>query len=451
MKNNKLIYWLSGFVVLLIVFALIAKKQGWIGNSSGKLVATEKAQLRSIVETVTASGKLTPLTEVKLSSEVSGEVIVLNVQEGDSVKQGQLLAEINPSIYESLVTQAEAALNQMRASRSSAKASSIQAKAQYNQALTNFNRNKTLHAQKVISDSEFEAAKLQLEQADAGLKTAEEQVNGASFNISSAEAQVKQAKENLLKTKIYAPIGGIVSLVNVKLGERVVGTAQMTGTEIIRLADLENMLIQVDVNENDVLRVHLNDTADVEVDAYLGKKFKATVNQIAYSSSSASSLVSSQATNFTVKLTLLKDSYKELIDIERGLRYPFRPGMSATVDVKTASKNNVLTVPIQSVTIREEEDSKEKRLKDVDNNTGATTDKKKVKEMVFTIDKNKVKAIEVKTGIQDANYIEIVEGLKDNSEVVKAPFKAITKTLKDGDLIKIVSEKELFKNQEEEE
>jgi HlyD family secretion protein len=188
---------------------------------------------------------LIPLTEVKLSSEVSGEVIELNVKEGDSVKQGQLLAIINPSIYESLVTQAEAALNQIRASRSSAKASSIQAKAQYNQALVTYNRNKTLHTQKVISDAELEAAKLQLEQADAGLKTAEEQVNGASFNISSAEAQVKQAKENLLRTKIYAPIGGIVSLVNVKLGERVVGTAQMSGTEIIRLADLENMLIQV--------------------------------------------------------------------------------------------------------------------------------------------------------------------------------------------------------------
>ncbi len=449
MKNNKLIYWLGGAVIALILIALVAKKQGWIGNSSGKQVAVEKAQLRSIVETVTASGKMIPLTEVRLSSEVSGEVIELNVKEGDSVKQGQLLAVINPAIYESVVTQAEASLNQIRASRSSAKASLIQAKAQYNQALVNFNRNKTLHTQKVISDAEFEAAKLQLEQADAGLKTAEEQVNAASFNISSAEAQVKQAKENLQRTKIYAPIGGIVSLVNVKLGERVVGTAQMTGTEIIRIADLENMLIQVDVNENDVLRVHLTDTADVEVDAYLGKKFKALVEQVAYSSTSVSSIVSSQATNFTVKLKLMKDSYEELIDKERGLRYPFRPGMSATVDIKTASKDNVLTVPIQSVTIREDDAAKEQRLKDADKNNTAS-DKKKVKEMVFSIEGNKAKALEVKTGIQDANYIEILEGLSEGSEVVKAPFKAISKTLKDGDLVKVVTEKELFKNQEEE-
>ncbi|OJV30527.1 MAG: hypothetical protein BGO32_09075 [Bacteroidetes bacterium 37-13] len=444
MKNNKTLLWVGIAVAVLLLFAVGAKKMGWIGSKAGIKVAVEKVEKRTITETVTASGKLVPLSEVKLSSEVSGEVIELNVKEGDSVQKGELLAVINPSIYESVVTQSEASLNQIKASRSSAKASLIQAQAQYNQAKITFNRNKTLHEQKVIADAEFENFKLQLEQATSAFKSAQEQVNASDFNVASAEAQVKQAKDNLKKTKIYAPIGGIVSLVNVKLGERVVGTAQMTGTEIIRVADLDNMLIQVDVNENDVLRVHVGDTADVEVDAYLGKKFKAAVTQVAYSSS-ATSLLASQATNFTVKLKLLKDSYKELIDMERGIRYPFRPGMSATVDIKTASKQGVLAVPIQSVTIREDEAAKAKRLSDAETKgDDALQQKKKVSEIVFVTDGKTVRAVEVKTGIQDAGYIEISEGLKENWGVVKAPFKAISKDLKDGDLVNIVPEKQLF-------
>lgn len=450
MKNNKTLIWLGVSVALLIILAVVAKKMGWIGSGAGKKVAVEKVLKRSIIETVTASGKLVPLSEVKLSSEVSGEVIELNVIEGDSVKKGDLLVVINPSIYESVVTQSEASLNQIKATRSSANASLIQARAQYNQAQTTFNRNKNLHEQKVISDEEFENFKLQLEQASSALKSAQEQVNAASFNVASAEAQVKQAKDNLLKTKIYAPMNGIVSLINVKLGERVVGTAQMAGTEIIRIADLDNMLVQVDVNENDVLRVHLNDTASVEVDAYLGKKFKAVVSQIAYSSSSTS-ILSSQATNFVVKLQLLQSSYAELIDLERGVRFPFRPGMSATVDIKTASKDNVLTVPIQSVTIREDEAAKAKRLDAADTKgDDALAQKKKVNEMVFVTNGKSVRAVQVKTGIQDMTYIEIPEGLKENWVVVKAPFKAISKDLKDGDLIQVVSEKELFSNTTEE-
>ncbi len=444
MKNNKTLIWLGAAVALLLVLAVAAKRMGWIGGNAGKKVAVEKVEKHTIIETVTASGKLVPLSEVKLSSEVSGEVIQLNVKEGDSVQKGALLAVINPAIYEAIVTQSEAGLNQIKASRSSSKANLIQAKAQYNQAKTTFNRNKALHDQKVISDAEFESFKLQLEQAEAAFKTAEEQVNAAGFNIASAEAQVKQAKDNLLKTKIYAPMSGIVSLVNVKLGERVVGTAQMAGTEIIRIADLDNMLAQVDVNENDVLRVHVNDTADVEVDAYLGKKFKAVVTQVAYSST-ATSILASQATNFVVKLKLLKDSYHELIDLERGVRYPFRPGMSATVDIKTASKTDVLAVPIQAVTIREDETAKSRRLSDAETKgDDALQQKKKVSEIVFVTDGKSVRAVQVATGIQDAEYIEIEEGLKENWVVVKAPFKAISKDLKDGDLVKVVSEKELF-------
>ncbi|MCS6819144.1 MAG: efflux RND transporter periplasmic adaptor subunit, partial [Chitinophagales bacterium] len=381
-----------------------------------------------------------------VSSEVSGEITQLLVKEGDSVQKGDLLAVINPSIYESLVAQSEATLNQAKANLSSARANFIQAQAQFKQAQVNFNRNNILHAQKVISDAEFENFKLQLEQAEAAYKTAQEQVNAATFNVASVEAQVKQSKENLLRTKIYAPISGIITSLNVKQGERVVGTAQMTGTEMMRISDLDNMLMYVDVNENDVLRVHVGDTADVEVDAYPGEKFKAVVAHIAYSSS-ASSLLSSQATNFTVKLQILRDSYVDLLNRERGLRYPFRPGMSATADIKTNFRENVLAVPIQAVTIREDEESKLKRYSEAEQKGDENLQKKrKIKEIVFVTDGKKVAAVPVKTGIQDAAYIEITDGLKEGIAVVKAPFRAINKELSDGDPIQIVSEKELFSN-----
>ncbi len=444
-KSNKIVYIAAAVVLFLIIAGVVAKKNGWITNNKLKKIAVEKAQRRTIVETVTASGKIQPLTEVKLSSEVSGEVIVLNVKEGDSVKAGQLLAVINPAIYESQVLQADASLNQIRASRAGTKASLIQAKSAFDQAKANYNRSKTLHSQKVISDSELEASKLSLDQAEATYLTTEEQARGAGFNVASAEAQVKQSRDNLLKTKIYAPMSGIVSLVNVKLGERVVGTAQMSGTEIIRIADLVNMQAQVDVNENDVLRVSIGDTAEVEVDAYLGKKFKAVVSQIAYSSSSSLSL-GSQATNFVVKLELLKNSYSDLIKPELSKRYPFRPGMSCTVDIKTEEKVNILTVPIMSVTTREDLSTKPKAAKVED----ATEEpaKKEVEEMVFISNGTKVQTVQVKTGIQDASYIEILSGLKEGDNVVKAPFKAISKTLKNDDLIKEVTEKELFKEED---
>jgi len=450
MKNNKILIGLGiAFAVLLIV-AVVGKKQGWIGKGDVLELAVEKSAKRSLTETVTASGKINPQTEIKLSSEVSGEVIQLNVQEGDSVKKGKLMAVINPAIYEAIVTQATASVNQLKANLSSARASSIQAKASFEQAKRNFDRNNQLHNDKVISDAEFEAAKLQFDQADANYQTAQEQVNAANFSVSSAEAQLKQANDNLKKTTIYAPIDGIVSLVNVKLGERVVGTAQMAGTEIIRIADLNNMQAEVDVNENDVLRISLGDTADIEVDAYVKKKFRGVVTQVSYSSTSSTQAVisTSQATNFTVKIKLLKESYADLIKPELGKLFPFRPGMSATVDIKTAAKENVLTVPIQSVTTREEKDLKEKDedyAKTAKAKKTEADDKKEVKEIVFVVENGKVKAKAVTTGIQDASYIEITSGINEGESIVKAPFKLISKTLKDGDAVKVVEEKELFK------
>jgi HlyD family secretion protein len=455
MKNNKLITILAALVAVLLIVAVVGKKKGWIGKGDIQEVAVEKAAKRSLIETVTASGKINPQTEVKLSSEVSGEVIELNVVEGDSVRKGQLLCVVNPNIYEAVVTQATAGLNQVKASLASARASSIQAKAAFENAKRNYERNKKLFDDKVISEMEYEASKLQFEQAEANNSTAAEQVNAAAFSVNSAEAQLKQANDNLLKTKIYAPMSGIVSLVNVKLGERVVGTAQMAGTEIIRIADLDNMQAEVDVNENDVLRISVGDSAEIEVDAYIKKKFIGVVTQISYSATNTINQVisTSQATNFTVKMKLLKESYSDLIKPELGKKFPFRPGMSATVDIKTEGRENVITVPIQSVTTREGDDLKTDDADYAKSEKGkkaAQGDKKDVKEIVFVVEKGKVVAKEVKTGIQNSSYIEIASGIAENDEVVKAPFKLISKTLTDGDLVKVVDEKDLFKDVQEE-
>ncbi len=452
MKSNRIIWISVSVLAVLLIVAVVGKKKGWIGKGETLQVAIDKVAKRSLIETVTASGKINPHTEVKLSSEVSGEVIQLNVKEGDSVKRGQLLAVVNPSIYEAVVTQADASVNQFRANLASSKATAIQAQAAQDNAQRNFDRNKQLHDGKVISDAEFEAAKLQLDQAQANFQMATEQVNAASFSVKSAEAQMKQAQDNLLKTKIYAPISGTISLVNVKLGERVVGTAQMAGTEIIRIADLENMQAEVDVNENDVLRISLGDTADIEVDAYVKRKFKGIVSEVSYSATNTINQVisTSQATNFTVKIRLLKDSYADLIHPELGKKFPFRPGMSTTVDIKTESRDNVLTVPIQSVTTREKKDIKQEdedyaKSEQAKKKT-VTTDKTELKEIVFVVEKDKAVARVVSTGIQDASYIEIVSGLKEGEAVVKAPFKLISKTLTDGDAVKVVDEKDLFKD-----
>jgi len=453
MKSSRIVIGIVVAVVVLIVAGAIGKKRGWIGKGDVLQVAVEKASRRNIIETVTASGKINPHTEVKLSSEVSGEIITLNAHEGDSVKKGQLLCVINPEVYDAMVTQAEASVNQMKANLASSKANLIQTKASADQAKRNYDRNKKLHDEKVISDADFEAARLSSEQADANYQSAQEQVNANDYSVKSAEAQLNQAKDNRNKTSIYAPMSGIVSLVNVKLGERVVGTAQMAGTELIRVADLNYMQAEVDVNENDVLRISLGDTADIEVDAYVKKKFKGVVTEISYSSTTAASAVvtTSQATNFTVKIKVLHDSYADLINPKIGRLYPFRPGMSTTVDIKTESRSDVISVPIQSVTTRAEKDIKQKDedfAKTTQAQKSADAEKKDAREVVFVVENGVVKAKDVTTGIQDANYIEIKSGIAENETVVKAPFKLISKTLKNGDAVTIVDEKDLFKDQQ---
>lgn len=448
MKNKNLIWILSGLSVALIILALIGKKQGWFGKGDLPKVAVEKAAKRTIVETVTASGKINPETEVKLSSEVSGEIILLSVQAGDSVKKGDLLVVINPAIYEAQESQASATVSQVKANLVSAEASFKNQQIQYEQAKITFKRQELLHAEKIISDQEFDQAKATLRAAQASFETAREQLNASTFTVRANEAQRKLSNDNLAKTRIYAPISGIISLCNVKLGERVVGTAQMSGTELLRIADLNNMQAEVDVNENDVLRVKIGDTADVEVDAYRNKKFKGTVSQIAYSSATSIGTVStSQAINFTVKIKLLKDSYVDLIDPKTNRLYPFRPGMSATADIKTQSKNEVLSVPIQAVTTRDEAELKGGYKKKVDEDAEVGQKNEQAKEVVFVVENGKATLAEVSTGIQDAMNIEILSGLKDGQSVIKAPFKLISKTLKNGDLVEVTDEKNLFKEE----
>lgn len=451
MKNKKLLIFLTVLVAVLLVLAVVGKRMKWFGEGNVQPVAIDKVAVRNIVETVTASGKLNPETEVKLSSEVSGEIIQLNVKEGDSVRKGDLLVVINPAIYESQENQASATLSQIKANLQSAQATLKNQEIQYQQAQRSFDRQKQLYNEKIISDAEFDQAKATVRAAQAAFETSREQLNAASFNVNATAAQRKLASDNLSKTRIYAPISGIVSVCNVKLGERVVGTAQMAGTELIRIADLDNMQAEVEVNENDVLRVKIGDTAEVEVDAYRQKKFKAVVSQIAYSSGTSTGIVAtSQAINFTVKIKMLKASYVDLIDAQHGHAYPFRPGMSCTVDIKTKSKGEVLSVPIQAVTTREESEitGEEKKFKGP-KSTDDGSMSKDLKEVVFVIENNKAKLVQVTTGIQDDSYIEIVSGLKAGDQIIKAPFKAVSKSLNNGDLVKVVDEKDLFKEVEE--
>ncbi len=442
MKKNRLLIGMATVLVLLVLGAVVAKKAGWIGGGNEEQVASEQPARRDIVEEVTASGKIHPLTEVKLSSEVSGEVIELNVTEGDSVRKGKLLCVINPSIYEAIVSQSEASLSQLRAARSGAAASLANAKAQFEQAQLSFNRNKKLFDQKVLSDAEFENAELAFKNASAARESAQEQYNAANFNVQGAEAALRQARDNLNKTRIYAPMSGIVSLVNVKLGERVVGTAQMAGTELIRIADLDNMMAEVDVNESDVLRISTGDTAMVVIDAYIDREFPGIVSQVAYSSTTATQVVStSTVTNFTVKIRLDRSGYADLLDPSKGRRYPFRPGMSCSADILTNRSSGVLSVPIQAVTTRE---ARELKGKDKSKKAETAADAE-MKELVF-IDSSGIAVPRlVSTGIQDASFIEIKSGLKGDEKVIYAPYKLVSKTLEPGDKVKSVPERDLFK------
>ena len=417
MKNNKILKILLPIVVVLIIFAVVGKKAGWFGKALTIKVAVENAEKRTIVETITANGKIQPEKEVKISPDVSGEIVELTVKEGDNVEKGQLLLRIKPDNY---ISQRDRSLAEI----SSAQARRAQAEAQFTQADLSYKRSKQLYEQQTISKSDFE-------QAEATYTVAKATVDAAKFAITSAEASLKDANENLTKTSIYAPMTGTVSMLLVELGERVAGTNLMAGTDLMRVADLSRMEAQVQVNENDIPRVKLGDTALIEVDAYLDQKFKGIVTEIA-NSAKTTGVSADQVTNFDVKILVLPESYQKLVD--SGEKNPFRPGMSATVDIRTQIKTNILAVPIQSVTTRT----------DTLNYTGKQATKD-IRTLVFLTDGKYALAKDVKTGIQDNSYIEILSGIAVNDRVVSAPYSAISKKLSDSTLIEVVKKEVLYK------
>ena len=407
--------------VALIILAIVGKRLGWFGKEELIEVATEKVTSRTITEMITANGKIQPETEVKISPDVSGEIVELYVKEGDDVKQGTLLVKIKPDTYVSMVQQAESALNSMLANQE-------QAKAQLMQNELSFNRNKQLWEQKAISQSDYESA-------EAAYNIAKANYDAARFSVKSAEARLAEARENLIKTTIYAPMSGTISKLDVEKGERVVGTSMMTGTELMRIADLEKMEAVVEVNENDIIRVNLGDTAIIEVDAYIDHPFRGVVTEIANSATTTGVSID-QVTSFNVKILILKESYQDLLS--HAIRTPFRPGMSCTVDIQTETRRGVLSVPIQAVTTRVDSLAGEAVVE-------ASVSKAPVpKEVVFVFNNDSVSQVEVKTGIQDNSYIEIQEGLKADEEVVIAPFNAISKRLKQGSRVTRVAHDKLF-------
>ena len=420
--SKKTIYILLGSAVALIVALLVLSKTGVIGKKDkGTEVEIATVNEITVVETVSATGKIQPEIEVKISSEVSGEIIALPVKEGQVVKKGDLLVKINPDLYTS-------GYNRTLSNLSGTKAGLSQADASFKEAKSNFDRSKTLFDKGIISKSDWDKAIAAFEVAKASKES-------AYYNVQSASATVSEAKDNLGRTTIYAPADGTISMLNVELGERVLGTQQMTGTEILRVANLNNMEVEVDVNENDIVKINVGDSAKVEVDAYLKKEFKGIVTSISNSASTA--LTADQVTNFKVKIRILKESYMDLLEGKPVTYSPFRPGMTATVDIITTRKENVIGVPISSVVIKSDTTAVSKIVADdsKDGESQITPKSDKKLECVFVKVGGKAKIRIIKTGIQDDTNIEVISGLKKGDVVIIGPYTTVTKELNSGDKI----------------
>lgn len=443
----KKIYWIITLcVVALIVFIFFKFLQGDPPTD----VTTEKAIKRSIIETVSANGKIQPEAELKITSDVSGEVVEMLVKEGEQVKKGQLLCRIKPDIYESAFERVNATVNSSKANLQTTVSQLTQAKANLANAEASYARNKKLFDQNVISQQDMDVAKASFESAKANVEGLMESIKAADYNVKSVEASLKEANSNLDKTYIYAPVDGTVSKLNVEKGERVVGVQGLQGTEILRLANLNEMEASVEVNENDIIRIHKNDTAIIEVDAYIGKKFRGIVTEVANSANTTGISVD-QVTNFVVKIRILRESYIDLVnDVNPA---PFRPGMSASVEIQTKRATNIITVPIPAVTTRSSdttqikdngpEDEEGIVVKD-ENEERLNKKKEDIKECIFLNVNGITKMVYVTTGIQDNDYIEIKSGIKVGDEVISGPYGAVSKTLKDGSKIKVVTKDQLF-------
>lgn len=418
MKKKTLLIF-GVIAIVLIVLLVAGKKAGWFGDSGNvKEVELTKIETIQIIEKVSATGKIQPEIEVKLSSEVSGEIIELPIVEGQMVEKGDLLVRINPDLYQS-------SLQRSRAGLQNVKANYAQSEASLREAKSNYDRNKTLFEKGIISKSEWD-------RIVAAYEVAEASKNAAYYGMQSASATVTEATDNLARTTIYSPMRGTISKLDVELGERVVGTQQMAGTEILRVANLSNMEVEVDVNENDIVKVSVGDSTIVEVDAYLKREFKGVVTQI--SNSAITGLSADQVTNFKVKVRILESSYSDLREGKPENFSPFRPGMTATVDIITRKKNDVVGIPISAIVIKTDTSSTTAASK-----TPVISDEKF--EAVFVKDGNKAKLRVITTGIQDNQNIEVLTGLEVGETVITGPYNTVTKTLKDGDEVKPLEEK----------
>ena len=444
----KKLYWIIGICILLL-FVVIGFK--FFKGEEPTEVTTEKAAKRNIIETVSANGKIQPEAELKITSDVSGEIVEMYVKEGEQVKKGTLLCRIKPDIYESAYERVNATVNSSKANLKTTVAQLAQAQAQLAQADASYARNKKLFDQNVISQQEIDVAKASYESAKANVDGLMESIKASDYNVKSVEASLKEANTNLDKTYIYAPVDGTVSKLNVENGERVVGVQGLQGTEILRLANLNEMEASVEVNENDIIRIHKNDTAFIEVDAYIGKKFRGIVTEVANSANTTGISVD-QVTNFVVKIRILRESYMDLVNESNPA--PFRPGMSASVEIQTMRAASIITIPIPGVTTRSSDTLKTKEkfegeedqdivVKD-EKEEKLNNKKEEIKECVFLNKNGIAKMVYVTTGIQDNDYIEIKSGINVGDEIISGPYGAVSKILKDGKKIKVVDKDQLF-------
>lgn len=412
-KSKKKLFIFGGLGLLLLILILLV---AFSGNKEEIIsVQTEKVTRRTITQVVTATGKINPEYQVKIIAEATGEIVYLPVREGDIVKKGQLLLRIKPDIYEAQKNSAEARLAQAKASLNATRALLEKVESEYK-------RVQGLAQKGLASDADLEAAK------SAYLQTLGNYESQKSI-VSQSEAALKEAIETLNKTYVYSPMNGTISKLSVELGERVIGSA-FTGTELLTVADLSNMEATVDVDENDVVLISIGDTARIHIDAFGDKVFRGIVSQIGNSAKTTGLGTQEEVVNFEVKIKLL--------DLDDKIR----PGMSCDADIETETKHNVLAVPIQSVTARlQEKPNPSQSKEDNPNNNSKNGKRNKPKEVVFIVDNGKAKMVEVKTGISDDNYIEIVEGLKGDEEVISGPYRAVSRELEDGKKISIMSTK----------
>lgn len=459
---SKSLKWILGIVVLLLIVMIVLAKAGAFGKNEGIKATAEKVQKRTIIEVVNATGKVYPEIEVKVSPDISGEITELNVQEGDSIKKGQVLARIYADIYSiqrdqaaAGVSQSQAQVQQSQAQAANSEAALLALKANMEQAERTYNMQKRLFDEKVISQNEFNVAEAAMRTATANYNAAVQGIRGTQASIRSAQASAQSARANLEKTNkdlsrtaVIAPMDGVVSLLNVKKGEKVVGNSMMAGTEMLRVADMQKIEVRVDVSENDIPKVKIGDSAIVEVEAYSDKKFKGVVTQISSSNNGAAALAatantSTDVTNYKVYIRILPESYMDLIG--KG-SFPFRPGMSANVDIQTKTHANVLSVPINAITTREKSDSLKSSMpnNNGDNKTNSPMNDD-IEVVAFVLQQDgTVKKVKVKTAIQDINHIEVTEGLKEGDEVITGPYDLVSRQLKEKDKVKVVSNKELF-------